>query len=170
MVGLLRFLKHRWWDERDARRVLDEAALQRLQQRVADSERRHTGQIRVCVEASLPLSYLWRDGNIRERALSLFGKLRVWDTEHNNGVLIYVLLVEHDIEIIADRGLARHIAPDQWQPLVAHMAQAFAQGRFEEGLARAIDEVGALLERHFPAPAGRSGVNELPDPVVDLRR
>lgn len=170
MVGLLRFLKHRWWDERDTRRVLDEAALQRLQQRVADSERRHTGQIRVCVEASLPLSYLWRDGNIRERALSLFGKLRVWDTEHNNGVLIYVLLVEHDIEIVADRGLARHIAPDQWQPLVAHMAQAFAQGRFEEGLAHAIDEVGALLERHFPAAAGQAGVNELPDPVVDLRR
>lgn len=170
MVGLLRFLKHRWWDERDARRVLDEAALQRLQQRVADSERRHTGQIRVCVEASLPLSYLWRDGNLRERALSLFGKLRVWDTEHNNGVLIYVLLVEHDIEIVADRGLARHIAPDQWQPLVAHMAQAFALGRFEEGLAQAIDEVSALLERHFPATAGQPGVNELPDPVVDLRR
>jgi uncharacterized membrane protein len=93
----------------------------------------------------------------------------VWDTEQNNGVLIYVLLVEHDIEIIADRGLARHIAPDQWQPLVAHMAEAFAQGRFEEGLARAIDEVSALLERHFPAAAGQAGVNELPDPVVDLR-
>ena len=170
MVSLLRFLKHRWWDDRDARRLLDAAALQRLQQRVADSERRHSGEIRVCVEASLPLSYLWRDGHIRERALSLFGKLGVWDTELNNGVLIYVLLVEHDIEIVADRGLARHIAPDQWQPLIAHMAEAFAQGRFEEGLARAIDEVSALLERHFPLTAGQAGVNELPDPVVDLRR
>jgi uncharacterized membrane protein len=116
-----------------------------------------------------PLSYLWRDGDIRERALSLFGKLRVWDTEHNNGVLIYVLLVEHDIEIVADRGLARHIGPDQWQPLIAHMAEAFAQGRFEEGLARAIDEVSALLETHFPAAPGQPGINELPDNVVDLR-
>jgi uncharacterized membrane protein len=170
MVRLLRFLKHRWWDERTARRVLDEAALQRLQQRVAASEQRHSGQIRVCVEASLPLSYLWRNADVRERALSLFGKLRVWDTEHNNGVLIYMLLVEHDIEIVADRGLARHIPPDQWQPLIDHMAQAFAQGRFEDGLARAIDEVGALLERHFPASPERPGQNELPDTVVDLRR
>ncbi len=113
----LRILKHRWLDETDARRALDEAALARLAERVQRSERRHSGEIRVCVEAGLPLSYLWRDATPRERALAMFGKLRVWDTEHNNGVLIYLLLAEHAIEIVADRGLNRHVPPAQWQPL-----------------------------------------------------
>ena len=76
---------------------------------MAASERRHSGEIRVCVEAGLPLSYLWRDATARERAVTMFGKLRVWDTEHNNGVLIYLLLAEHAIEIVADRGLNRHV-------------------------------------------------------------
>ena len=76
---------------------------------MAASERRHSGEIRVCVEAGLPLSYLWRGATARERAVTMFGKLRVWDTEHNNGVLIYLLLAEHRIEIVADRGLNRHV-------------------------------------------------------------
>jgi uncharacterized membrane protein len=107
MNRLLRILKHRWHDETDARRALDEVALTRLQTRVQSSETRHRGEIRVCVEAGLPLSYLWRDATPRERALAMFGKLRVWDTEHNSGVLIYLLLAERAIEIVADRGLNR---------------------------------------------------------------
>ena len=80
-------------------------AVERLRERVAASERRHSGEIRICVEAGLPLSYLWRGLSARDRAITMFGKLRVWDTEHNNGVLIYLLLAEHAIEIVADRGL-----------------------------------------------------------------
>ena len=107
MNRLWRILKHRWLDDRDALRALGADALERLARRVEASERRHTGEIRVCVEAGLPFSYLWRGATARERAVQMFGKLRVWDTEHNNGVLIYLLLAEHRIEIIADRGLAR---------------------------------------------------------------
>lgn len=163
----LRILRHRWVDEADARRALGAGSLQRLQERVAASERRHSGEIRICVEASLPLSYLWRGASARERAVTMFGKLRVWDTEHNNGVLIYLLLAEHAIEIVADRGLSRHVAKDQWQALAAEMAASFRRGEYESGLAAAVDAVSALLDRHYPWSGPEANPNELPDaPVV----
>jgi uncharacterized membrane protein len=130
---------------------------------VAGSEQHHSGEIRVCVEAGLPLSYLWRDASARERAVAMFGKLRVWDTEHNNGVLIYLLLAEQRIEIVADRGLNRHVSAAQWQAISTEMAAAFRQGEFEAGLHRAIDAVDALLARHFPLAGGQANPNELPD-------
>ncbi len=154
MNRLLRMLKHRWRDEGDVHRALGHGALQRIESRVAASERRHSGEIRVCVEAGLPLSYLWRDAMARDRALTLFGKLRVWDTEHNNGVLIYLLLAERRIEIVADRGLNMHVPAAQWQALLDGMASAFRTGRFEAGLNTAIDAVDRLLCRHFPLAAG----------------
>jgi len=98
-----------------------------------------------------------------------FGKLRVWDTEHNNGVLIYLLLAEHAIEIVADRGLARAVPAGTWRAMADHMAQAFREGRYEDGLTQALAEVSALLVEHFPAAPGQPGAggNELPDtPVV----
>jgi uncharacterized membrane protein len=164
MNRLLRILKHRWLDDGDAKRMLGDAALQRLQSRVQASEARHSGEIRLCIEAALPLSYLWRDAAPRERALAMFGKLRVWDTEQNNGVLIYLLLAEHAIEIVADRGLNRHVRPEDWQQLGAGMAAAFKAGRFEEGLGEAIDAVDTLLQRHFALAEGERNPNELPDP------
>ena len=163
MNRLLRILKHRWLDDNDAKRMLVDAALQRLQQRVQSSEARHSGEIRISVEAGLPLSYLWQGLSARDRAVTLFGKLRVWDTEHNNGVLIYLLLAEHAIEIVADRGLNQHVPPEQWCHLSAGMAAAFRAGRFEDGLAEANDAVDALLLRHFPLAAGARNPNELPD-------
>ena len=168
MNRLLRLLQHRRYDETDARRALDDAAMARLQARVAASERRHSGEIRICVEPGLPLSYLWRGADAHERALAMFGKLRVWDTENNNGVLIYLLLAEHRIEIVADRGLNRHVAQERWQELVAGMSTAFRQGRFEAGLEQAIDAVDDLLRRHFPLEAGQSNPNELPDSPMRL--
>ncbi len=169
MGRLLRLLQHRRWDERDARRVLPPAALERIGALVAASERRHDGEIRVCVEAGLPLSYLWRGLSARDRAVMLFGKLRVWDTEQNNGVLIYLLLAEHAIEFVADRGLNRHVGDAQWQSLLAPMRQAFRAGRFEQGLGEAVAEIDRLLEQHFAAPADRvQKPNELPDAPVLL--
>ncbi len=168
MNRFLRLLKHRWTDETDAARALGAEALQRLEQRVAASERRHSGEIRLCVEAGLPLSYLWRGATPRQRAITMFGKLRVWDTEHNNGVLIYLLLAEHAIEVVADRGLARRVPAETWQQLVAGMREAFRAGRFEAGLAQAVDAVDALLVAHFPLAEGQTNPNELPD-GADLR-
>src|SRR5262245_42287262 len=134
MNRLLRILKHRALDDTDTRRAVGPAVVERLQRRVADSERRHSGEIRICVEAGLPLSYLWRGLSARDRAVTLFGKLRVWDTAHNNGVLIYLLLAEHKIEIVSDRGLNAHVSGEQWVQIVAGMSDAFRARRYEEGL------------------------------------
>jgi uncharacterized membrane protein len=165
MNRLIRTLRHRWHDETDARRALGPGALARLKERVAASEARHSGEIRICVEAGLPLSYLWRGASARQRAVTLFGKLQVWDTEHNNGVLIYLLLAERAIEIVADRGLRRHVPQAQWDAVLAGMRDAFAQRRFEAGLGEAVDAAGALLIQHFALAPGQANPNEMPDGV-----
>ncbi len=163
MNRVTRLIKHRLWDERDARRALPAAALDRLQARCAGSEGRHSGEIRLCVEAGLPLSYLRQRLSARDRAITLFGKLRVWDTEHNNGVLVYLLLAERAIEIVADRGLDRQVPQAEWQALIAPMRQAFQAGRFEDGLNQAIDALNAKLVQHFALAPGQANPNELPD-------
>ena len=159
----LRILRHRWLDEGDARRALGRDGLERLRRRVAASERTHSGEIRVCIEAGLPLGSLWRGASARERALALFGELRVWDTEHNNGVLIYLLLAERRIEIVADRGLNRHFDASHWHAITQGMGRAFRERKFEQGLDAAIDAVTASLNQHFPVAEGEPNPNELPD-------
>jgi len=161
-----RLFRHRWLDDADTRRAIPPDMLQRLAQRVAASEARHTGEVRIYVEAGLPTSYLWRKAAPRERAIAIFGKLRVWDTEHNNGVLIYLLLAEHAIEIVADRGLSKQVDPQEWQRIVERMRGAFRERRFEDGLTQALEEVSALLVAHFPKEAGDVRLNELPDEPV----
>ena len=164
----LRLLKHRRLDEGDARKLVGAAALQRIEARVAASEARHSGEIRVCIEAGLPLSYLRRSATARERAVAMFGKLRVWDTEHNNGVLIYLLLAEHRIEVVADRGITQRVSAATWQQISDAMGAAFKVGDYARGLQGAVDRVGALLVQHFPADAAAANPNELPD-RPDLR-
>jgi uncharacterized membrane protein len=163
MNRLLRILKHRWLDERDTQRVLGADGLRRLQARVRASEGRHSGEIRLCIEAGLPLGYLWRGATARERAVAMFGKLRVWDTEANNGVLIYLLLAEQRIEIVADRGLNRCVGAADWQAIMETMRGAFREGDFEAGLNDAITAVDSLLAQHFALGAAQVNPNELPD-------
>lgn len=164
---LQRLFRHRWFDESATRRALPPDLLARLTQRVAASEQRHSGEIRICVEAGLPRSYLWRNAPmrqiVRERAVMMFSKLRVWDTAQNNGVLIYLLLAEHAIEIVADRGLNAKVPPAQWQAMVDRMRVAFRAGHFEDGLTQALEEVSALLVQHCPQGDGKDHLNELPD-------
>ncbi|HZY16861.1 MAG TPA: TPM domain-containing protein [Ramlibacter sp.] len=166
LARLRRMLRHRWLDDADTRRAMPPELVQRLAARVQASEQRHTGEVRIYVEAALPMSYLWRDATARERAVAMFGKLRVWDTEHNNGVLIYLLLCEHAIEIVADRGLAHRVEAGEWQRIVQRMGGAFRDGRFEDGLTQALAEVSALLVQHFPAGPQTQPSNELPDEPV----
>lgn len=166
-------LKHRWLDRSDTLRAIPDDMAERLSQRIAASEARHTGEIRLCVEAALPSSYVWRSGApgampvlVRERALSWFGRLGVWDTEHNNGVLIYLLLGEHAIEVVADRALTRRIDQQQWQAMVDRLGARLVKGAFEDGLTEALEEVSALLVAHFPLEEGTVRPNELNNAVV----
>jgi uncharacterized membrane protein len=169
-------LRHFWLDADDTRSVIGTSLLERLTQQVAASEQSHSGEICICVEASLPWRQLWRVGPafgladaVRARAVEMFSQLRVWDTAHNNGVLIYVLLSEHAIEVVADRGLSAQVPAAHWSALVRRMGEAFKQGHYEAGLSAALTDITGQLLRHFalPADAGLQGAsanpNELPD-------
>jgi len=170
MAQIGRLFGHRWRQAALPRHSLSGSVLARLGERVRSSELRHSGEIRVYVEAGLPLSDLWRaeplDQTIRARAVTQFSQLRVWDTAHNNGVLVYLLLAERSIELVADRGLMARVPSEVWQALVTRMATAFKQDAFEAGLAGAIDEVTLLLCQHFALAPGDANPNELPDQPV----
>lgn len=161
-----RVLRHRSLDTRDTHHAIPQDMVQRLMARVTASEKRHSGEIRIYVEASLPSSYLWRGASTRERAVTMFGKLKVWDTEQNNGVLIYLMLAERAIELVVDRGIHAHVPAQHWQMVVTRMADAFRSGRYEDGLTQALEEVSAVLVQHFPLAPGERSVNELPDAPV----
>ena len=170
-----RLFKHLWLDASDTERMLGAGALGRITERVAGAERAHSGEIRICIEAGLPLRSLWHVRSeqavpavTRQRAIAMFAKLGVWDTEHNNGVLIYLLLAEQAIEIVADRGLNARVNPLQWPRLARQLSGAFKAGQHEQGLADAIDVCSALLIQHFAvAPDSASAnPNELPDEPV----
>lgn len=164
---LRRMLRHLLHALRDpVRRAFSPALRAHLQQQVASSESRHSGQIRICAESSLPFSYLRRNASCRQRALMLFGKLRVWDTEDNNGVLIYLLVAERTIEIVADRGLNRHVSAQEWQQVAGRLGQALHYGLWEQGLLQALEETTALLVRHYPAAPGTARCNELDDAPI----
>ncbi len=163
---LKRIAKHRWLDEADTQRAVPKDMAERLRRRVSASEHRHTGEVRICVEAGLPLSYLWRNASPRERAVTQFGKLRVWDTAHNNGALIYLLLADRAIEIVADRGLNAVVSPAQWQSMVLRLGEALREGRYEDGLTQALEELSAVLVQHFPADPSKGNPNELSDQPV----
>jgi uncharacterized membrane protein len=129
-----RLLRHSWYGASDAKRAVPPALQQKLQAQIKASEAQHSGQIRLVVEGALPLSYIWRGLAARSRAVMLFGKLRVWDTERNNGVLIYLLLAERKIEIVADRGLQHLVAKSAWSDTVNRMRGSFKSKQFDVGL------------------------------------
>lgn len=121
--------------------------------------------MRFAVEASLPLRRVWQGQNARSRAVELFGQLRIWDTEHNNGVLVYLLLADKRVEIVADRGINAKVGSANWDNICREMQRAFAAGQFEKGANAGIVAISDLLAMHYPPTAGHA--NELPnEPVV----
>ena len=139
--------------------------LARIEEAIRESERSHDGELRFAVEAGLPAVALVRGITPRQRAREVFGQLAVWDTEHNSGVLIYLQLVDRNIEILADRGISAKVEQATWDDICRRMEEAFRNGAFEAGTLQGIAEVTRLLAMHFP-PAG-ANPNELPDrPVV----
>lgn len=166
-MTIARALRHFTMTPGAVRRAFPEPALARIRDAIAASEARHSGEIRFAVEASLPWSYLQREAPARERAHMMFAKLRVWDTEQNNGVLIFVELADHQIEIVADRGIGARVPAEQWQRVAEAMREAFRHRRFEEGAIAGVQAVGELLGQHYPLAPGARNPNELPDgPVV----
>lgn len=164
-MSIGRSLRHLLTPPWTVRRALSYAALKRIEAAIKASETRHCGEIRFAVEGALEFLPVLRGLAPRERALEVFSLLRVWDTEGNSGVLIYVQLVDRDIEIVADRGIATRIGQPEWDAICHRMEDAFKEARYEDGVLTGIAEVSELLARHFPAGAGNP--DELPDrPVV----
>jgi uncharacterized membrane protein len=152
-------------DRGRVRRLFPPSALDRIEHAIAQGEQRHAGQVRFAVEASLPLQRVWSRLRPRERALEVFGLLRIWDTDANDGVLLYLLLADHDVEIVADRGIHALVGEAEWKRVCGTMQTAFRAGRFADGVEQGIAEISALMARH--APRMGQGPNELPDrPVV----
>lgn len=166
MNKLTRFLKHLGAGRWQVARRFPKRSMQHIADAIAQSEHSHMGELRFAVEAGLDWTDLLADVTSHQRALEVFSRLRVWDTEHNSGVLIYLLLADRKVEIVADRGIHARVGNAGWEQICRDMEKEFRAGKFEEGVLLGIHAITALLQQHFPAQDGNR--NELPDYPVTL--
>lgn len=160
-----RLFRHLFSPRWRVRRAFPARAMRAIEAEIRQCEGMHEGEVRFAVEGELDFFALLRNQSARERAIQVFSHLRIWDTEYNNGVLIYLLLADHDVEIIADRGIHARVGEEGWEAICRDMEQAFRQGRFEEGVIAGIRAASAHLARHYPRRGEKA--NELPNvPVV----
>ncbi len=159
--GILRFFNHLFSTPWSVHRHFSSASLQNIEQAIKHSECTHSGEIRFVVEAQLSPLEVIRGKQPRARALELFSHLQIWDTAANNGVLIYLLLADRDVEIIADRGIHHHVTNAGWEAICKHMEYMFRKGEFEQGVLYGIESIGEYLQRYFPENGANA--NELPD-------
>ena len=165
-MQVARTLRHFFSTRWGTRQRFTPAVLRRIEAAIAELERRHAGEIRFAIETAFDLPELWDGVTPRARAVNVFGQLGVWDTAGNNGVLIYVLMADRVVEIVADRAIAARVAQADWDAVCRTMEGHYLAGRFAEGSEAGIAGVGALLERHFPGQGGDA--NEQPDRPVLL--
>jgi uncharacterized membrane protein len=150
-VGLGRVLRHLcYYDYWTVRGAFPSDAMAAIERTIGEQERRHDGELRFAVEASLPLADLVSGVTARDRAIELFGRLRIWDTEQNCGVLIYLLLADKRVEIVADRGIHRRVGAAAWESICGAMQREFAARRFEQGVIIGVQAISDLLATHYP--------------------
>lgn len=163
-MKLKRIFKHLATGQVALRRHFPHTALKNIERAIAQAEQGCSGQIRFAVEHALDWSPLWAGQSARKRAIDVFSNLRVWDTEHNNGVLIYLLLADRDVEIVADRGIHAKLGQQVWEAICQEMEAAFRMGQFEAGVIAGIQSVGRHLAQHYPQTGEKR--NELSDAPV----
>ncbi|MFZ2739682.1 MAG: TPM domain-containing protein [Burkholderiaceae bacterium] len=164
-MHIKRIAKHLVLTQWQVNRSFPQRVLLAIEQAINTSEAEHSGEIRFVIEGALDGTSLFKGQTARERAIDVFAQLRVWDTEHNNGVLIYLLLADRDVEIVADRGIHAKVGAQEWEYICRTMEIAFKQANYESGVVSGIQTVTQHLIRYFPASG--AGQNELPDkPVV----
>jgi uncharacterized membrane protein len=163
--NLIRFGRHIVTMPNSVKRCFSNDAMQRITDAIRKNEMLHSGEICFAVEANLTVRELLAKKTAVARAVEVFSNLRVWDTEQNNGVLIYLLIADHDFEILADRGIHHQVDDSVWENISTDMERLFKLGQFEAGVLYGIEKIGALLAQHYP-PENKY-TNELPDaPVV----
>lgn len=158
---LKRLMRHLF--ARSARALYPAAILQRIAEAIAAGEASHRGQVCFAVESALPIGAVWAGHHAHVSARDAFARLRVWDTAANNGVLIYLLLADRRIEIVADRGLAAHASAEQWRGVCQLMEERLQAGEPEAAALQGVAAVSALLAEHFPRTGDDDVTNELPD-------
>jgi uncharacterized membrane protein len=160
-----RLIRHAVATHWRTRMLFPGATLDAIEKAIARAERTHAGEIRFAIETALAPLHIINGTAPRARALDVFAHLRVWDTEHNNGVLIYVQVADRDVEIVADRGFEGRVSPAEWAAVCRLMEEHFRAGRFEAGSIAGVDAIGSLLTRHFPPnlKAVSQSHNQLPD-------
>ena len=158
-----RWFRHTFSSGGGLRRAFPPDTLDRIEAEIDASERLHSGEIRVAVEGALEPSEIARGKAPRERALEVFAALGVWDTEANNGVLIYVLLADRDVEIVADRGFNGRVAAAEWRAVCDRIEREFRAGRFAGGMIAGVGEVGRIIGAHYPQRPGQRDEDELPN-------
>ncbi|MET0222279.1 MAG: TPM domain-containing protein [Tardiphaga sp.] len=164
-MSFMRIGRHLLGNKARVRAAFPEASLAAIEAAIKASEASHAGQIRFVVEGALDGAPLFRNQSARARAVDVFSQLRIWDTEHNNGVLIYLLLADRDVEIVVDRGIDARVGTAGWEAICQMMEVHFRAGRFEQGVIAGIEAVTQHLAAHFPGDG--ADPNELPDaPVV----
>ena len=165
MINIKRITKHLLLTDGQVKRAFPSKTLIAIEQAIKASETTHVGEIRFVVEGALDGAPLFKGQSARERAIDVFSQLRIWDTEHNNGVLIYLLLADRDVEIVADRGIHAKVGSLGWEAICHGMETAFKDGKYESGVVSGIQAVTQHLKKYYPA--ARAGQNELSDkPVV----
>ena len=157
----MRLLRHIF--ARSARRLFPEDSLQRIADAISAGELRHRGEIMFAVESELPTGMVLRGVQARQRAEAAFARLRTWDTEANNGVLIYLLLADHRLEIVADRGLNGRVSAEQWRGVCLLMEERLHAGEPEQAVIRGVEAVSDLLAEHFPQVDRNADRDELPN-------
>lgn len=164
-MSIKRIAKHLLQTSRQVDRAFPRQTLNAIEQTIKASETAHRGEIRFVVEGALDGLPLFKGQSARERAIDVFSELRIWDTEQNNGVLIYLLLADRDVEIVADRGIDAKVGAQEWERICRMMETDFKLGKYENGVVSGILAVTQHLSKNFPASG--AGRNELPDrPVV----
>lgn len=162
-MKIRRLLRHVAQTRPGLRRRFPDSALAAIEAAVHHGERYHDGEVRFAVEAELDLAALWRDQTPRERALEVFSHLGIWDTEHNNGVLVYLLLADRAVEIVADRGFNGYVAPEAWRSICHAIEVECREGRYEQGICQGLGAIHELIAQHFPATdAGRNELSDRP--------
>jgi uncharacterized membrane protein len=147
---IIRFFKHMFSHPWQVKSHFSAEALRNIEKAIAASEKAHAGEIRFVVEAGLhPLEVLYKK-TPKKRAIELFGRLNIWDTEYNNGVLIYLLLADRDVEIVGDRGIHQHLGKAGWEDICREMEALFRKGEFEAGVLQGIEHISAVLQKHYP--------------------
>ena len=170
LKSIVRFFKHLISHVWQVHQHFSESALHNIEMAIQASEKSRNGEICFIVEAGLhPMEILYKKSP-KKRAIDLFSLFKVWDTEHNNGVLIYLLLADRDVEIVADRGIHQHVGNAEWERICHQMELQFRSGDFEAGVLQGIADIGALLATHFPHSASNKTqkTNELPNAPIIL--